>query len=40
MSKAKVTKTIFKLLGSSGVMTLKILSRYHEWLMQKLSEQA
>lgn len=37
LNKAEITKTIFKLMGSSGVLTLKILSRYHEWLMEKLS---
>ena len=39
-NKNDLTKTIFKLIGSSGVLTLKILSRYHEWLMKELSNQA
>jgi len=38
LNKAELSKTVFKLIGSSGVLTLKILARYHDWLMQELSD--
>jgi hypothetical protein len=38
MKRDELAKTAFKLLGSSGVLTLKILARYHEWLESNLTD--